>query len=303
MTPRGRPLLALALAGSTAGCTPSFRHLLEARRHADAICLASSAEEAAAVAATVERDAAPSLNLYPVHASELAPVLGEAAARRTLDKVLLLRAQAAHGAVSVNSLDVEVVLKSRSKGSELGSYTPVSALRLDSEGWQALFSLTGERPPPSARTVTVLDEDELKWAVLTLGLSRLFSSKPMTREVEQQTTDEEWAAAGPRAGALARGLAAGGSAQGYLIPEVPGQEIHTAVTLTAADYLNDGGSCELTVWYELAVPPLRPAAAPALDWMFGAQMRPLRELPVRERRYLLSNPFGSWSSSPADGGG
>lgn len=303
MTLRGLTLLALAVAGATAGCTPSLRHLLEARRHADAICLASSAEEAAGVAAAVERDAAPSLNLYPVHASELAPVLGAEAARRTLDKVLLLRAQAAHGAVSVNSLDVEVVLKSRSKGAELGSYTPVSALRLDGKGWLALFSLTGERPPPSARTVTVLDDDEVKWAVLTLGLSRLFSTKPMTREIVQSTTDEEWAAAGPRAGALAQGLATGDRAQGYLLPEVPGHEIHTGVTLTAVDSLNDGGSCELTLWYELAVPPLRPAAAPALDWMFGTEMRPLRELPVRERRYLLSNPFGSWSSSPVDGGG
>lgn len=303
MTTPGRALLALALAGATAGCAPSLQHLVEARRYADAICLASSAEEAAAVAAAVERDAAPAVSLYPVHASELAPVLGEEAARRTLGDALLLRAKTARASLSVSSLEFDVVLRKQRKEEKEDRYEPLYALRQSSDDWRTLFRLTGEPPPASARFVTEIDGQALGAAIFTLGLSRLFSSKPITRVVERHATTAEWQAAGPRAAAIERALAGGDGVEGYVIREEKDHEIHTGLRLAVTDHLNDGGSCELTIWYELALPPLRPAAAPALDWVFGERMRPLPELPVRERSYLLSNPFGYWSSHSPGGGG
>ena len=123
---------------------------------------------------------------------------------------------------------------------------------------------------------------------MTLGLNRLFTDKPFTREAAPSS--DEVIQASPKAEAIAQALFRGDSTEGYAIPKERQRELQVEVVLRAEDYLNDGGACSLEVYYELDLAPNGADLTTALDRTFGPRLRTLRELRIRRRRYLVSNP-------------
>lgn len=285
-----RTIPALLLATLTLpACVPSMQHLIEKRRFADAICLASDEAEARAVTEAVWQTVEPKVHVHVVRRQEWDSLLGEEQGARADADYMAIRTAWTHNPISVRKAEMSV-----------GVWAP----RLAREGLEQVraasyeqrsiaAAATGERVP-SKHTSTVTHSWTPAPPRDPLGaILSLFVPSSSTTEVVLDPEDNEYAEAGPSAYALMRALNEGDNSAGFVLRQEDRRGAEVRVELDLEDDLEDSGRCSLWIWKTFAQSPENPSFRRQMEARFGSGYRTVDSV-EGVMSASLSNRRGSW---------
>jgi hypothetical protein len=263
----------------TSGCVPSMRHLVEQRRFADAICLASSEGEAREVAQSVWQSVDPKVHVHAVSRQEWSSLLGEERGALADAGYWAIRAGWSHNAISAREVDLSVgVWAPRLVGDELERVDAASYAQR-----RIAAAATGECTPPQRTSSTTHSWTPAPPRDPLGAILSLFTPSSTTTEVVLDPSDDEYAAAGPAAYALMRALNEGDDAAGFVLRSEERARAEIRMALRVEDELEDGGRCTLSVWKTFV----------GVDAAFGREYRTAAALPGVTSAWL-SNHRGGW---------
>lgn len=283
---RRAALLAL-LSLSLQGCMPTFSHLMEHRRYADALCRARSAPEAEALVAAVERDAEMRVHLHTVREEELQAALGEQG-KVIAGKVTLVRMNLTSNTIPLSGFaSVNLQLGKEQARNLTGEHSP------SGEQAAVLFALTGETMPGASTAVdTGALARELTWGVFTLGMKQLlFGSEKLTYKVGPGRSD--YLLSGPRAMALFDGLNSPPGSQAFLLPAQPAAPVDLHLSYSTTEHDENHHPCSLHLGYTVRLAEVGTPLHRATEQRFGARAPLVTELGA-PRSFFLTNHAGSW---------
>lgn len=292
---KGLPLrcrLVLPLVGLLflASCTPSFEHLVGARRYADAVCRTQSEKEAQRIAEVVERDAELRVHGYAARPAELTSALGERGAE-IAGKVTFVRLR-----VAANTLPMQGSPRATLQVEKANAIVDVSGAGRPSDAAAALlFALTEERIPGDS---TYVDEAKLKkeimWTVFTFGLKPLLFG--FDKVTEKGPPDRAiFLRNGPLAMTLFDGLNGPGDLRVLAVPTPLANTAWLDVQLKMHDSDEEHQRCTLDLRYTLPLAQRGQTLTASLDALFADGARSAVALGGK-RTYALANRFGAWKT-------
>lgn len=266
------------------GCAPSLHSLVQQRRFADGICLASDETEARLVAREALRALGPKVHVHAVTPSEWHALLGPERGQHAADSTFAVRTAWAYNTISVGHTAMAMYVTV----SEDDRHQSVPLI--DSyEGRRVVARATGERLPERTAVTTYKPRpsprDPIGWI---LSLVYPIGSR---RTTELDPSEAVYAAANPKASSLVHALNDGDKVAGYALEadKVSSAALHARIALL--DRVDR--DCRLDIGTELEVGFGGRDAVRAVNESFGEGFRVLASVPGKTH-VTLSNPFGYW---------